>query len=103
MAHHGTSQIDVDATAEELMAIVADIDSYPDWLPDVKHVEVLDRDADGRPTASTMTVDVTIKEVTYTLDYEYVGVERMSWTSRPGQTCSPRNRCQRECACEPRT
>ena len=36
MAHHGTSQIDVDATAEELMAIVADIDSYPDWLPDVK-------------------------------------------------------------------
>ena len=84
MAHHGTSQIDVDATAEELLAIVADVASYPEWLPDVKHVEVLSHDEDGRPTASTMTVDVTIKQVTYTLDYEYEGSERMSWTSRPG-------------------
>ncbi|MCW2928634.1 MAG: hypothetical protein JWM86_2602 [Thermoleophilia bacterium] len=84
MAHHGTSSIDVDATAEELFAIVTDIEAYPEWLPDVKSVEVLETDAEGRPLASTMTVDVTIREVTYTLDYEYDGVERMSWTSRPG-------------------
>lgn len=84
MAHHGTSSIDVDATQAELMAIVTDLEAYPDWLPDVKHVEVLGHDAEGRPTASTMTVDVTIREVTYTLDYEYDGDERMSWTSRPG-------------------
>lgn len=84
MAHHGTSSIDVDATQEELMAIVTDLESYPEWLPDVKRVEVLGHDDQGRPTASTMTVDVTIREVTYTLDYEYDGDERMSWTSRPG-------------------
>jgi ribosome-associated toxin RatA of RatAB toxin-antitoxin module len=84
MAHHGTSSIDVDATTAELMAIVCDVEAYPDWLSDVKEVEVLERDAEGRPTASTMTVDVTIKTVTYTLDYEYDGDERMSWTSRPG-------------------
>jgi ribosome-associated toxin RatA of RatAB toxin-antitoxin module len=84
MAHHGTSTIDVDATAEELMAIAADLVAYPDWLPDVMRVEVRGHDDEGRPTASEMTVDVTIKEVTYTLDYEYDGVERMSWTSRPG-------------------
>jgi ribosome-associated toxin RatA of RatAB toxin-antitoxin module len=84
MAHHGTSSIDIDASAEELMAIVTDIEAYPDWLPDVKAVEVLERDDAGRPIASTMTVDVTIKEVTYELDYEYDGTERMAWTSRPG-------------------
>lgn len=84
MAHHGTSSIDVDATADELMAIVTDLEAYPDWLPDVKSVEVLSTDSKGRPTASTMTVDVTIKEVTYTLDYAYEGDERMSWQSRPG-------------------
>lgn len=84
MAHHGTSSIDVDATAEELMAIVTDIESYPDWLPDVKQVDVHGRDEEGRPTSSTMTVDVTVRQVTYTLDYEYDGFERMSWTSRPG-------------------
>ena len=84
MAHHGTSSIDVDATAEELMAIVADLESYPDWLPDVKAVEVLESDSDGRPTAAAMTVDVTVREVSYTLEYEYDGLERMSWVSRPG-------------------
>lgn len=84
MAHHGTSSIDVDATTAELMEIVCDLDAYPDWLPDVKAVEVLDRDGDGRPTAATMTVDVTIKEVTYTLDYEYDGDEKVAWVSRPG-------------------
>ncbi len=84
MAHHGTSSIDIDASADELMAIVSDVEAYPDWLTDIKQIEVLDTDAEGRPTAATMTVDVTLKEVTYTLDYEYDGVERMSWTSRPG-------------------
>jgi ribosome-associated toxin RatA of RatAB toxin-antitoxin module len=84
MAHHGTSTLDIDATAEELMAIVSDVEAYPDWLGDVKSVEVLETDDSGRPLAATMTVDVTIKQVTYTLDYEYDGVERMAWTSRPG-------------------
>ena len=84
MAHHGTSSIDVDATCDELMAIACDLESYPDWVGDVKHVEVHETDADGRPLSATMRVDVTIREVTYTLDYEYDGDERMAWTSRPG-------------------
>jgi ribosome-associated toxin RatA of RatAB toxin-antitoxin module len=84
MAHHGTSSIDVDASAAELMAIVCDLEAYPEWVSDVKGVEIHERDADGRPLSSTMTVDVTIKVVTYTLDYEYDGDDRMSWASRPG-------------------
>lgn len=84
MAHHGTSTIDVDATAAELMAIVCDLDSYPEWVSDVKEVEVHELDDEGRPLSSTMTVDATIKVLTYTLDYEYDGDEKMSWTSRPG-------------------
>ena len=84
MAHHGTSSIEIDASAQELMDIASDVEAYPDWLPDVKAVEVHARDGEGRPTSATMTVDVTIKEVTYTLEYEYDGVDRMAWTSRPG-------------------
>ncbi len=84
MSHRGTSTIEVDATPAELMAVVTDLDAYPEWLTDVKAVEVLDTDSDGRPTASTMTVDVTLREVTYTLDYEYDGDQRMAWTNRPG-------------------
>ncbi|MCB0880153.1 MAG: SRPBCC family protein [Thermoleophilia bacterium] len=84
MAHTGTSTIDIDATCEDLMAIVCDLESYPEWVSDVKQVEIHESDAEGRPLSSTMTVDVTIREVTYTLDYSYEGDERMSWKSRPG-------------------
>ena len=84
MAHHGISTIDVDASAEELFAIVTDVESFPEWLTDIKEVEVLGVDGDGYPTASKMRVDVTLKEVTYELEYEYDYPTRVAWTSRPG-------------------
>lgn len=84
MAHSASSSIDIDATAEEIMAIVSDVEAYPDWLSDIKRVDVLETDDEGRPLAAEMTVDVSIREVTYVLEYEYDGVERMAWTSRPG-------------------
>lgn len=84
MAHHGTSSIDVDATAEELFDIVTDVDAFPEWLSDVKEVEILETDADGRPAAARMRVDVTLREVEYVLEYEYDHPHSVSWTSRPG-------------------
>lgn len=84
MAHSGTSTIDIDASAEELFAIVTDLEAFPEWIPDVKEVEVLGYGDDGYPTASTMRVDVSIREVVYTLDYEYDHPHRVAWTSRPG-------------------
>jgi ribosome-associated toxin RatA of RatAB toxin-antitoxin module len=84
MAHEGTSTIHIEATPAELMAIVADLEAYPDWLEDVKEVEILEHGSDGMPAASRMTVDVSIRVVSYELDYEYDGDNRMAWVSRPG-------------------
>jgi ribosome-associated toxin RatA of RatAB toxin-antitoxin module len=84
MAHQGISTIDIDATAEELFAIVTDYEAYPEWLSDVKRVEVLDTDGDGLALATTMRVDVTIREVEYTLDYTYEYPKSVSWKSRDG-------------------
>lgn len=84
MAHHGTSTIDVDATADELYDIATDLEAYPEWLSDVKSVEVHERDSEGRPTVATMRVDVSIREVEYTLEYEHDRPNRVSWMSRPG-------------------
>jgi len=84
MAHHGKSSIEVDATAEDLFAIVADLDSYPEWLTDIKEVEVLETGADGYPLAAEMVVDVKIREVRYILEYDWNHPDSVSWTSRPG-------------------
>lgn len=84
MAHEGTSTLLIDASPEALFAVVTDLDSYPEWLTDVKEVEILGTTPDGFPTASTMRVDVSIRVVTYILDYEYDYPQRVSWRSRPG-------------------
>jgi len=84
MGHKCESSIDIDAAAEELFAIVTDLETYPEWVSDVQEVKVHDHDADGFPTSSTMTVDASIKVVTYRLDYTYEYPTLVSWTSRPG-------------------
>ena len=84
MAYSGTSEIDVDASQEELFDIVTDLDAFPEWLKDVREVEILGRDKAGLPTASRMRVDASIRELEYVLEYTYDAPNRVAWTSRPG-------------------
>ncbi|MCW2950003.1 MAG: hypothetical protein JWN41_1016 [Thermoleophilia bacterium] len=84
MAYSGTSTIDIDASIEELFEIVTDVDAFPEWLTDIREVNVLETDAEGRPAAAWMKVDVTIREVEYVLEYEYEAPHRVSWRTRPG-------------------
>lgn len=84
MAHHGSSSISIDSSKQEIFDVIADIDAYPEWLSDIKQVEVLERDDDGRALVCTMTVDVTIRTVTYTLEYDWNAPDGVSWKSRPG-------------------
>jgi ribosome-associated toxin RatA of RatAB toxin-antitoxin module len=84
MAHEAVSTIDVDASAEELFAIATDVESFPEWLTDIKEVDVLETDDDGLVTAARMLVDVKLRQVEYVLEYEHDGPHRVAWTNRPG-------------------
>jgi uncharacterized membrane protein len=63
--------IDIEATVDEIMDVASDFESYPDWNSEVKSVEVLERDGDGRPTQVAWKVDAKIKTVGYVLEYDY--------------------------------
>jgi uncharacterized membrane protein len=84
MAYSGTSTIDVDASQEELFEIVTDLAAFPEWIKDIREVEILGTNKQGLPKASRMRVDVTIREVEYILDYTYDAPNKVSWTSRAG-------------------
>ncbi|CAN5872605.1 hypothetical protein BH23ACT10_BH23ACT10_19470 [soil metagenome] len=53
-----------------LDAIIA-VDTYPQWQRDVQEVDVLDRDAQGRPARARFVVDARIFTATYVLAYTY--------------------------------
>jgi ribosome-associated toxin RatA of RatAB toxin-antitoxin module len=72
--------IDIDGSLEEIFEVATDFESYPDWSPQIKKIEIKETDADGRATKVWFEVDARIKVLTYTLAYDYSEApESFSW------------------------
>jgi ribosome-associated toxin RatA of RatAB toxin-antitoxin module len=50
--------VEVEASAEAIMAIVADFEAYPQWNPEIKGCWILARYDDGRPSQLRLDVEV---------------------------------------------
>lgn len=83
MADRAEGSITINASAADVMEVIADFDSYPEWS-DVKAVRVLERDGERRPAAVAFEITApVIGDARYTLAYEYASEdEGLSWTTR---------------------
>ena len=61
----------VNAAPGTVLAVVTDLEAYPEWQPEVREVDVLERDAQGRPAQARMVVDARLFTATYTLAYSH--------------------------------
>ncbi|CRZ17099.1 SRPBCC family protein [Mycolicibacterium neworleansense] len=50
--------VEVEAPAEQIMAIVADFEAYPQWNPEIKGCWILARYDDGRPSQLRLDVEI---------------------------------------------
>jgi hypothetical protein len=58
---HGTASETAPAPLDACLALLAAIDSYPDWYPDgVREVEVLERNRAGQPTRVLTVLHVAV-------------------------------------------
>ena len=82
MTEQTEGQIVIEASAAEIMDVLTDFESYPDWA-DVKSVRVLERGDGGLGTKVAFEVDVPVLgRASYTLAYRYApGDGGMSWVS----------------------
>jgi carbon monoxide dehydrogenase subunit G len=73
----------VDAPFEDIMEVIEDYESYPEWA-DVKTVEVRQRGEGGRATEVAFEVDVPVLgRAAYTLQYRYApGDTGVSWVTK---------------------
>jgi carbon monoxide dehydrogenase subunit G len=78
MADRTESSISVAAPPAKVLAVIADVLSYPEWAGGVKDVEVLSTGPAGRPKQVRFVVDNGPIKDTYVLDY--------SWSVTPGGT-----------------
>lgn len=79
MAERTEGSIEIEASPEEIMEVIADFESYPDWS-DVESAEILERGGDGRGTRVAYRVAMMGFTAEYTLAYEYSG-SGVSWTT----------------------
>jgi ribosome-associated toxin RatA of RatAB toxin-antitoxin module len=81
VAERSSEDTVVEAAASTIWEIITDFESYPDWVENMKAVEVRETDSDGRPSAVWFHVDARVMEIEYVLSYEYPEDERrMTWT-----------------------
>jgi uncharacterized membrane protein len=73
--------LEIDAPADALYDVAADIDSYPDWATGVKEVEVLEKTPDGLVERARFVVEGFVKEIEYVLRYTHDRPHSMSWAA----------------------
>ena len=84
MADRTESSIDIAASPGEVLDVIADFESYPEWATEVKKVTVLTEEGDGWADQVEFTLDAGAIKDTYVLDYDWDvtknGTGVVSWT-----------------------
>ena len=71
MADEAHEHISVAAAPTRLFELATVYERYPDWARDVKQVDVLERDGDGRGSRVEYRVAGLGKSIRYVLEYDY--------------------------------
>jgi ribosome-associated toxin RatA of RatAB toxin-antitoxin module len=84
MAVEGTVQrVEVSADPQHVYEVALDIEEYPAWAGGVRSVTITESDEHGRPLMADFVVDAMIKEVAYTLVYDYDYDNGFAWSAVP--------------------
>jgi ribosome-associated toxin RatA of RatAB toxin-antitoxin module len=84
MADKASGQITINASKAEILDVIADFESYPEWAKAVKKAQVIDPGDGGRPKRAKFNVDAGVIKDEYTLDYTW-GRDGVSWTLVEGR------------------
>lgn len=85
MVQRATESIVVNASPEVIYGVVTDFASYVNWVGDLKKIQVLERDAAGRPLEVEFRAAAFGRSTTYTLCYDYSRApEQLSWIQTEG-------------------
>ena len=85
MAEKTESSIVIDASPADVMAVIADLQAYPQWSDGITSVEILSKyEDDDRPADARFKVDSGMIKDTYELEYDWQGNASVSWTLTKG-------------------
>ena len=84
MADQTKDSIDIAASPDEVMAVIADVASYPEWVSAMKKVDILSTHPDGKPDHVKIKLEHSVVSDHYTLAYRWLA-DSVSWNLVEGQ------------------
>jgi uncharacterized membrane protein len=84
----GERSVEIAAPAQRCYEIAADWEHAPEWQESLKDVEVLERDAEGRPALVQTKSDAKVKTVRTTLRASYEPPHAVRWVQEKGEVKS---------------
>ena len=84
MAEESTQSISIAAPASQVLGVIADFPSYPEWADSITSAKVLTNDDDGRPEQVRFTLDAGALKDTYVLAYDWQD-DGVTWDLVSGQ------------------
>ena len=79
MAEQTSSSIVVDAPPADVMAVIADFESYPEWAKGVQKAEVVEPGTGDRADQVYFALDVSPIKDEYTLAYDWDGDREVTY------------------------
>ncbi len=79
MAEQTSSNIQINASKTDVMAVIADFPAYPEWVQGMKHVEVVEPGAEGRADQVHFVLEASPIKDAYTLSYDWRGDDAVHW------------------------
>lgn len=80
MADQTSSSCTIVAEPAQIMAVIGDFDSYPDWAGAVKEAEVLERNDCGSASEVRFVLNAGPLKDEYTLAYDWDGDRAVRWS-----------------------
>ena len=72
------------APIKRVLAIIRDIESQPEWVPDILEAKVLEEYPDGSPATAHISASSPVGKDNYTLTYQHAD-DGMSWSLVKGR------------------
>ena len=80
----GEASTEIEAPLDQVWAVVADVESAPEWQGGMEAVNALERDGQDRATLVETETDAKVRTIKTKVRFSYDPPTRLSWTQEKG-------------------
>lgn len=80
----GSASVEIEAPIDAVFEAAADVEASPQWQPEIKVADCLERDAGGNQVLVHMETDAKVRTLGSDMRFSYAAPSRVSWSQEDG-------------------